>query len=93
MLIHQATSNQRMDLVVYDSGHPNQLYDVVVTNPVTARGGFYVLMLIIRDIMPIICKLYLLLVAGIYIIGNDWNRWNAEKRIDYDKYRSLEQSR
>ena len=32
-----STSNQRMDLVVYDSGHPNQLYDVVVTNPVTAR--------------------------------------------------------
>jgi hypothetical protein len=30
------TSNQRMDLVVYDPGRPNQLYDVVVTNPVTA---------------------------------------------------------
>ena len=30
------TSNQRMDLVVYDPGSPNQLYDVVVTNPVTA---------------------------------------------------------
>ena len=29
-------SNQRMDLVVYDPGRPNQLYDVVVTNPVTA---------------------------------------------------------
>ena len=25
-----------MDLVVYDPGHPNRLYDVVVTNPVTA---------------------------------------------------------
>ena len=24
-----------MDLVVYDPGRPNQLYDVVVTNPVT----------------------------------------------------------
>ena len=30
------TSNQWMDLVVYDPGRPNQLYDVVVTNPVTA---------------------------------------------------------
>jgi hypothetical protein len=30
------TSNQRMDLAVFDPGHPNQLYDVVVTNPVTA---------------------------------------------------------
>ena len=30
------TSNQRMDLVVYDPGRPNLLYDVVVTNPVTA---------------------------------------------------------
>jgi hypothetical protein len=30
------TSNQRMDLVVFDPGHPNRLYDVVVTNPVTA---------------------------------------------------------
>ena len=30
------TSNQRMYLVVYDPGQPNQLYDVVVTNPVTA---------------------------------------------------------
>ena len=30
------TSNQRMDLVVYDPGRPNQLYDVVMTNPVTA---------------------------------------------------------
>ena len=30
------TSNQRMDLVVYDPGRSNQLYDVVVTNPVTA---------------------------------------------------------
>jgi hypothetical protein len=25
-----------MDLVVFDPGHPNRLYDVVVTNPVTA---------------------------------------------------------
>jgi hypothetical protein len=25
-----------MDLVVFDLGHPNGLYDVVVTNPVTA---------------------------------------------------------
>ena len=31
-----STSNQRMDLVVFDPGHPNRLYDVVVTNPVTA---------------------------------------------------------
>jgi hypothetical protein len=31
-----STSNQRMNLVVYDPGRPNQLYDVVVTNPVTA---------------------------------------------------------
>ena len=29
-------SNQRIDLVVNDPGRPNQLYDVVVTNPVTA---------------------------------------------------------
>jgi len=29
-------SHQRMDLVVYDPGRPNLLYDVVVTNPVTA---------------------------------------------------------
>ncbi len=27
------SSNQRMDLVVYDPGQPNALYDVVVTNP------------------------------------------------------------
>jgi hypothetical protein len=31
-----STSNQRMNLVVYDPGRPNQLYDVVVTKPVTA---------------------------------------------------------
>ena len=30
------TSNQRMDLVVYDPGRPYQLYDVVATNPFTA---------------------------------------------------------
>ena len=30
------TSHQRMDLVVYDPGRANRLYDVVVTNPVTA---------------------------------------------------------
>ncbi len=30
------SSNQRMDLVVYDPGRANRLYDVVVTNPVTA---------------------------------------------------------
>jgi hypothetical protein len=30
------TSNQRIDLVVYDPGRPNQLYDVVVTNQITA---------------------------------------------------------
>ena len=31
------SSNKRMDLVVFDPGHANQLYDVVVvTNPVTA---------------------------------------------------------
>jgi hypothetical protein len=30
------TSNQRMDLFAYDPGRPKQLYDVVVTNPVTA---------------------------------------------------------
>ena len=29
------SSNQRMDLVVYDPGQPNALYDVVVTNPVS----------------------------------------------------------
>ena len=29
------SSNQRMDLVVYDPGRPNALYDVVVTNPVS----------------------------------------------------------
>ena len=31
------TSHQRMDLVVYDPGRANRLYDVVVTNPVTAE--------------------------------------------------------
>jgi len=30
-------NHQRMDLVVYDPGRPNLLYDVVVTNPVTAE--------------------------------------------------------
>jgi hypothetical protein len=30
------TIHQRMDLVVYDPGRANRLYDVVVTNPVTA---------------------------------------------------------
>jgi hypothetical protein len=30
------TSHQRMDLVVYDPARANRLYDVVVTNPVTA---------------------------------------------------------
>ena len=29
------SSNQRMDLVVFDPGRPNSLYDVVVTNPVS----------------------------------------------------------
>ena len=29
------SSQKRMDLVVYDPGKPNQLFDVVVTNPVT----------------------------------------------------------
>ena len=29
------TSHKRMDLVVHDPGKPNQLYDLVVTNPVT----------------------------------------------------------
>ena len=33
------TSNQRMDLVVYDPGRANRLYHVVVTNPVTASGS------------------------------------------------------
>jgi len=32
-----AASHQRMDLVVFDPGRPNLLYDVVVTNPVTAE--------------------------------------------------------
>ena len=30
-------NHQRMDLVIYDPGRPNLLYDVVVTNPVTAE--------------------------------------------------------
>ena len=30
-------NHQRMDLVVYDLGRANLLYDVVVTNPVTAE--------------------------------------------------------
>eukprot|EP01036_Dinobryon_divergens_P034791 gene34791-biopygen27503 len=29
------TSHKRMDLVVHDPGKPNQLYDLVITNPVT----------------------------------------------------------
>ena len=29
------SSNQRMDLVVFDPGRPNSLYDVVITNPVS----------------------------------------------------------
>ena len=29
------SNNQRMDLVVFDPGRPNSLYDVVVTNPVS----------------------------------------------------------
>ena len=30
-------SQQRMDLVVFDPGHPNSLYDAVVTHPVSAE--------------------------------------------------------
>jgi hypothetical protein len=33
------TSHQRMDLVVYDLGRPNLLYDVVVTNPLRSNAN------------------------------------------------------
>jgi hypothetical protein len=36
-LLAHATCSWRMDLIVYDPGRPNLLYDVAVTNPITAE--------------------------------------------------------